>query len=165
MIRAGRIHSRSMTLSICLFGMFLCLPLSSASAQEHCSPEMNNQAVFLLNDASGNWQSLLEHQKKFVVCDDGELGEGYSDAVVRLFARRWSQFGTFAAIAKKDPAFQHWAIRHIDATASNQDLNKIVHNAAACANDMSVGYLCKLIRQSAENALVESAQMQRKGDQ
>lgn len=163
MICARLVLSRFLTFSIVLFGIAGCLPISSTSAQEHCSPEMNNRAVSLLIDARENWPSLLKHQKKFAVCDDGELGEGYSDAVVRLFAQKWDQFGTFAAIATKDPAFQHWAVRHVDATASDDDLHKIILNTNTCANDVKVASLCKIIRQSAENALAESARMQRQG--
>jgi hypothetical protein len=162
--RLGRGHF--LTFLISLFGLgFGCLPFSQASAQGNCSPEMNNRAVSLLVDARENWPSLLKHQRNYAVCDDGELGEGYSDAVVRLFAQRWNQFGTFVSIAKKNPAFQGWAVRHIDATASDEDLNKIILNANTCINHVNVANLCKIIRQSAENALMESAQTRRQSGQ
>lgn len=144
---------------VCIFSMTLYLPFASVSAEERCSPEMNNQAVSFLREAGENWQLLLEHQKKFAVCDDGELGEGYSDAVVRLFSRKWNQFGTFVSISRKHPTFQHWAIQHIDATASNADLKAIENNASVCTNGKRAEVLCKVIRQAAKNALVESAQM------
>ena len=166
MICSRLVRSHFLTFLIFLFGLgFVCLPFSSASAREKCSLEMNNRAVSLLIDARENWPSLLKHQRNFAICDDGELGEGYSDAVVHLFAQRWNQFGTFVAIAEKNPAFQHWAVRHIDATASDEDLNKIILNANTCINDVKVANLCKIIRQSAENALMESAQTRRQSGQ
>jgi len=122
---------------------------------------MNNRANYLLINARGNWPSLLKHQRIFSSCDDGELGEGYSDAVVHLFAMRWDQFGKFIALANTHPAFQHWAVRHIDATASNEDLNQIIINATTCIDDATVASVCKSIRQAAENALMESVQMRR----
>ncbi|WP_338523648.1 hypothetical protein NUH87_28650 [Pseudomonas batumici] len=89
-----------------LFGLvFACMPFSQAAAQANCSAEMNNRAESLLVDARGDWSSLMKHQQIFASCDDGELGEGYSDAVVHLFAQRWDQFGIFIAIAKKTSKF------------------------------------------------------------
>lgn len=165
MIFARLERTISLTLLASLFGIFGCLPFASTLAQEHCSPEMNDKAVSTLIDARENWRSLQMHQRKFAACDDGELGEGYSDAVVHLFASKWDQFGAFAAIAKTNAAFQRWAVRHIDATASDDDLKKIVLNANTCTDDVKVGNLCKIVWQSAENALAESARTQRQDGQ
>jgi len=152
--------TRSLIFVIFLFGLgFGYIPFSQA--QGNCSVGMNNQAESFLIDARGNWSSLLRHQRIFASCDDGVLGEGYSDAVVYLFSQRWDQFGVFVALAKKHPTFQRWAVRHIDATASDEDLNKIILNAATCINDVVVKNLCNAIRQAAANALTESMQMRR----
>lgn len=137
------------------------MSFSQALAQSNCTTEMYTQAESFLTDARGNWPSLLKHQRIFASCDDGGLGEGYSDAVVQLFALKWDQFGVFVALAKKHPAFQRWAIRHIDATASDEDLNKIILNTTTCINEVSVKKLCKAVRQAAANALTESTQMRR----
>lgn len=129
--------TRSLIFLIFLFGIgFGYIPFSQA--QGNCSAEMNNQAEFLLIDARRNWTSLLRHQRIFAPCDDGVLGEGYSDAVAYLFSRRWDEFGVFVTLSKKYPAFQRWAVRHIDATASDEDLNKIIINATTCINDAAV---------------------------
>lgn len=157
-IRSRRLRGPSTAMFICILGLIFFLPVVSVSAEEHCSPEMNNKAISLLREAGDNWQSLLAHQKKFAVCDDGELGEGYSDAVARLFSQKWDQFGTFVTIALKDPAFQHWAFRHIDGTASDSDLKAIAHNASVCIDRKGAKNLCKAIGHSAENALRESMQ-------
>lgn len=106
--------------------------------------------------ADGDWSSLLEHQTAFGSCDDGELGEGYSEAVTNLFAKKWGQFDTFVALAETHPDFKSWAIRHIDASASDSELNKIILNASTCINSSAVGALCRAIRQTAANALKES---------
>ncbi len=141
-----------------LFGLvFICMSISQASAQENCSAEMNSRAVFLLIGARKEWTSLMEHQQVFASCDDGELGENYSDAVVHLFAQRWDQFGMFIVIAKKHQDFKRWAIRHVDATASDESLKKIVLNVKACSNDAEAASLCKAIQRAAASALAESA--------
>ncbi|MFS2093834.1 hypothetical protein ACCC96_12515 [Pseudomonas sp. Pseusp11] len=154
--------ARSLIFLVLLFGLGLgCLSLSQASAYGNCPPEMNSQAGSFLVDARGDWPSLFKHQRVFASCDDGELGEGYSEAVANLFAQGWDQFDTFAALAKTHPDFQNWAMRHIDATVSDDDLNRIILNSNTCINNAPVEKLCRVIRQSAENALMESARMRR----
>lgn len=152
----GRLRSPFICMLIGLFIIFSCVPCASASAEEQCSPKMHDQAVSLLREAGKNWQSLLRHQKKFAVCDDGALGEGYSDAVARLLSRKWDQFGSFVAISRHDPAFQRWTIGHIDATASYTDLSAIVHNASVCSNGEGAGNICKVMQQAAKDALLDS---------
>ena len=154
--------ARPLTFLVLLFGLGLgCVPFSQTSAYENCPPEMNSRAGSLLVDARGDWSSLFKHQRVFASCDDGELGEGYSEAVANLFAQRWDQFGTFVALAKAHLDFQNWAIRHIDATVSDDDLNRIILNSNTCINNAAVEKLCRVIRQSAANALMESARMRR----
>lgn len=154
--------ARSLIFLVLLFGLGLgCVSFSQASAYRNCSPEMNSRAGSLLVDARRNWSSLFKHQRVFASCDDGELGEGYSEAVANLFAKRWDQFGTFVALAKKHPDFQNWAIRHIDATVSDNDLNRVILNSNTCINNATVGGICRAIRQGAANALMESTRMRR----
>jgi len=131
------------------------LPFSPALASENCSIEMSRRADLLLIDARGNWNSLLKHQRTFVYCDDGVLGEGYSDAVVNLFSNEWGQFDVFYKLSKKYPDFQRWAIKHIDATASGDDLQRIILNAKRCSADVAPKSLCRNIEQAATHALRE----------
>lgn len=131
------------------------VPASQALANEKCPMAMYEKAETLLTDARGSWNSLLKHQKIFARCDDGALGEDYSDAVVTLLAQRWDQFDVFFTLVKKHPPFGRWAIRHIDATSSEDDLKVIMLNTATCPNDKAMKRLCKTVRQAAESALTE----------
>ena len=158
-----RYPARFLVLLALRFGLgFGCMPFALAAPTEACSTETSRHAQSSLADARRGWPDLLEHQTVFAACDDGALGEGYSEAVVRLFAHRWGQIGTFAALGKAHPAFQRWAIRHIDATASDEELNRIIANAANCSDDAPLSDLCRTIRQAASDALSESAQMRQR---
>jgi len=155
MIYTRLVFTRNLIFS--LFGfVFGSMPFSQASAQGNCSAEMSRRAESLLVDARGNWFSLVKHQQTFASCDDGALGEGYSDAVVHLFAQEWNQFGIFVDIAKKNKNFKRWAIQHVDATTSDEDLKKIVLNTKDCGSEAEAVSLCKAIQQAAASALVES---------
>lgn len=129
---------------------------ASASAMEHCSPDMSDQAVSSLMEAGKNWSTLLAHQKKFISCDDGELAEDYSEAIVKLFSKQWSQFADFVSISKKSPDFKIWAIDHIDSTTSTDDLRLVEHNAAICLGGEKAALICKAVEESAKNALAKS---------
>jgi hypothetical protein len=118
---------------------------------------MSKRAESTLIAARNNWHSLLKHYESFSWCDDGALGEAYSDAVVNLFAEKWTEVDVFFRLGRENPAFQAWALRHIDASASDDDLNKIVVNSAACTNKGGrEKNICLAVRRSAEGALAES---------
>jgi hypothetical protein len=120
-------------------------------AEHNCAPELYKRGEASLSEASSSWRLLVTHQTLFGVCDDGALSEGYSEAVVKLFADHWDQSVIFDALAKRNSGFRLWAINHIDATASDQDLNKIVANTKQCKKLKMKG-LCEEIRQAAINA-------------
>lgn len=152
------LNARTMGLLTILFGIGLGkMPLSEASTQGSCSAEMSQRADSLLAAAKRNWGDLLKHQKAFSACDDGALGEGYSDAVVHLFAQQWGQFSMFVTLAKQQPDFKLWALRHVDATASDEDLHNVVINAKTCTKSRTTGSICKAIERAAADALKESA--------
>jgi hypothetical protein len=132
---------------------------SQALAQKACSMDMYQRAESSLVDVRGSWPSLLDHQRAFDSCDDGALAEGYSDAVVTLLAQRWDQFSVFIVLSKEHPAFRRWVIRHIDATASDEDLKKVMLHAATCVDDVKTKRLCKAVRQAAAHALGEWNQL------
>jgi hypothetical protein len=125
---------------------------SAAQANNSCSIDMYKRADASLVNAAGGWGPLSRHQKTFVSCDDGALAEGYSDAVVTLLAHRWDQFDVFVALSERNPTFRRWAIRHIDASASTDDLKTVVRNAARCAGAKTKD-LCREVGRAASDAL------------
>lgn len=125
-----------------------------AAANNACSIDMYEQADASLVSAARGWGSLSKHQKAFASCDDGgALAEGYSEAVVRLLAYRWDEFAVFAALSKRNPAFHLWAVRHIDASVSADDLKRVVRNAAKCTGSAKIRDLCGEVGQAASDAL------------
>jgi hypothetical protein len=123
-----------------------------------CSYDTYRRADDSFDYVHVGWPALLKHRRTFAACDDGGLAEGYSDAIVRLLAHRWDQFGTFVAISKRHPEFQRWAIQHIDATTSDDDLKKVELNAGSCINNRKTRVLCKAIQEAAESARAELSQ-------
>lgn len=135
-----------------LMGIGWTAPLV-AKTQIGCPAATYGQADASLEHAASTWRKLRLHHEAFVRCDDGALAEGYSDAVVSLFASHWDQFGSFVAISNKSPSFGRWAIRHIDASASSDDLHSIVRNADSCRGNLRAKALCGEVGKAAANAL------------
>lgn len=126
---------------------------STSAANNACPTEMYKRADASLLGAAGGWSSLLRHQQRFSPCDDGALAEGYSDAVVTLFAYRWDRFGEFVALSERNPAFHRWAIRHIDASAATDDLERVVRNSAKCTGSAMAKEVCGEVAKAARDAL------------
>jgi hypothetical protein len=132
---------------------------SNATLTDYCSTDMYQRADASLVTATGDWGSLLRHQKAFGSCDDGALAEGYSDAVVTLLAHRWDEFGVLVGLSSRNPDFRQWVVRHIDATASPDDLTKVLGNAAKCNSGSKAKYLCRQIGTAARDALKDSGEL------
>jgi hypothetical protein len=130
---------------------------AQAIAHPGCTAAMYGRAQSSLADVAGSWPLLLKHERTFATCDDGALAEGYSDAVVTNFAKRWDQFDLFVTLSTRHPAFGRWAIQHIDASASDEQLKQIMLNAARCTGD--VKSVCEAIHQAAANALTEQKEL------
>jgi hypothetical protein len=126
---------------------------SAAAASNSCSNDMSMRADASLAGAAGAWGSLLKHWRAFTSCDDGGVAEGYSDAVVVLLARRWDQFDAFVSLSERNPAFRKWAIGHIDATTSSDDLKRVLRNTERCAGSAKRKGLCREIARAARDAL------------
>lgn len=136
----------------CVFGLGP-VPLSYAATTQACPTQLYGRGVDTLAHSRANWSTLQRHQRRFDRCDDGELAEGYSDAVVGLFSNKWETFGQFIAIARTHADFFHWAVKHIDVSASESSLVKVTTNASPCAHNPSLSQFCMPILDAVQGAL------------
>jgi hypothetical protein len=128
--------------------------LEAAKSQEKvCTQAQENQA-FSDIDRLKDWDSVYRSFRRFAQCDDGAIGEGYSDVVARLLAQNWKELSTLSRLASSDHAFQRFVLRHIDATDSGDDLKVIAKNARLHCPPAEK-HLCSLIGAQSEIALKE----------
>ena len=128
----------------------------AAYAQGHpCTIPKGQQA---LNEADTlrSWDALYRSYKKFGNCDDGEIGEGYSESVARILADHWATLPRFVRLAEKDGAFRAFAIRHLDATLNTDDIEKIKKSATTHCQ-MELRNTCTDLAKQADSALKESS--------
>jgi hypothetical protein len=76
-----------------------------------------------------SWDKLYQSYLRYSGCDDGSIGEGYSDSVSQLLARHWDSFAQALPFLRSNAEFYKFILRHIDQTIANDDLKVIRANA------------------------------------
>jgi hypothetical protein len=103
-------------------GMF---PVHFAYAQKHACTE--GEGRHALNEAATlrSWDALYRSYKSHRQCDDGGVGEGYSESIARILVDQWNTLPQFTRLAKIHTEFRAFVIRHVDATLNTDDVKKI----------------------------------------
>jgi len=99
-----------------------------------------------------NWDDIYRSFKRFRHCDDGAIGEGYSDSVVWLLADRWSELKTLIRLTSSDKEFRSFVLRHIDATTDKSAIEKVIANTSKHCPE-SAKSSCSMIEEKAKKAL------------
>jgi len=82
------------------------------------------------------WQDLHASYKKYKQCDDGAIGEGYSNSVGTLLSDGWNELPRLLSLSKADPGFGEFVLRHVDQTIPAATLQTISENARSrCPTD------------------------------
>jgi hypothetical protein len=80
-------------------------------------------------DSLKSWDQVYHAYKRFSLCDDGAIAEGYSDSVTKLLADDWKNFNRLLALAHQNRGFTSFVLKHIDESVPADRLTKIAHNA------------------------------------
>jgi hypothetical protein len=102
----------------------LTLLNAAASNARECT-QLDAYAAEAVVDYLDSWRSLHRAFTQFRHCDDAAIAEGFSEAVARLLADKWSELRQFQALAVKEPEFEKFVLRHIDDTVTLEDRKKI----------------------------------------
>lgn len=122
-----------------------CGPLSGAQKDKNttCTKEDAIQAETEASSLKG-WVEVYRSYGRYAQCDDGAIGEGYSDSVARLLAEDWSNVNQLNTFALRDKGFEEFVLRHVDELISPAQQKKIFDNATAHC-PAGLGKLCKRI--------------------
>ena len=81
-----------------------------------------------------DWDQIYRSYKRFSLCDDGAIAEGYSDSVTKLLADDWESFNRLLVLTNRSRGFTGFVLKHIDETVPGDRLAKIAKNARSeCA--------------------------------
>jgi hypothetical protein len=128
----------------------------SGYAQKYTCSESQGRAALDEAVTLRSWDALYKSYKSYRHCDDGAIGEGYSESVARILVDHWSTLSRLAQLGNKDAEFRAFVVRHIDATLNMDDVEKIKTRAKAqCPNALRT--LCSDLAKHADSALKENA--------
>jgi hypothetical protein len=102
------------------------------------------------------WDALYKSFRLYGHCDDGAVGEGYSESVAWILADRWKTLPRLSSLAAEDIAFRRFVLKHIDASDDMNDIKKIKGKVQTqCPQRLHK--LCYDIGKRADEALKEYA--------
>jgi hypothetical protein len=105
------------------------------------------------------WDTLYRSYKSYQHCDDGAIGEGYSESVARILVDHWQTLPQLDRLARKDAHFRRFVLRHLDATLNMDDVEKVRKTATTqCPSGLRV--LCDDLIKQANSAINEDASSQ-----
>ena len=117
---------RKMTIAIGLCLSLVNCAYAVDSAQ--CSAAKTKVAEKVVSTLK-DWDAIFEAFKEYGSCDDGAIGEGFSDSVGRLLAFHWNTIDRLAKLTNKNRKFSTFVIKHVDETLMPDVLLKIRENA------------------------------------
>lgn len=99
-----------------------------------------------------NWTKVHSFFEKFSACDDGDVADELTEAIVRLLSDQWTRLPVLAESLKSSPSYEEFIFLHIDSTADSGALKKLMelsrHNCPS-----SLIALCKKITSATSKAL------------
>lgn len=99
-------------------------------------------------DSLVDWDHVYRSYRAFSQCDDGAIGEGYSDVIGKLLANDWRNVHRLVTLTKADKGFQGFVVKHIDDTLPGDTLRRISNNARSFC-PAGAQRLCNLIADAA----------------
>ena len=75
------------------------------------------------------WPDLYSTYLRYRHCDDGAIGEGFSESVSVLVADHWADLEKFSNLTTKDRSFLQFVLRHLDETVPAERWSQIEANA------------------------------------
>ncbi|SRR6266403_4901305 len=138
-----------MSPSRCLAIVGLALCVSSGFAQQTRCSDSGAQRAETEAETLRRWDDLYKSYTLYRQCDDGAIGEGYSESVARILVDHWKTLPRLAHLASKDADFRRFVLKHVDETLNLEDVKRIRANAE---NRCPIGLrdLCHDLRKQAD---------------
>jgi len=145
---------RTVVLVFSAIAIFAVSAVARSDAGGHC--RLTDQEFFAQLPTLHDWKGIYAFYKRNLpACpDDGAYAEGYSDVIVRAFAKRWTDVAHLQTLAVADPGFRAFVLRHIDATGDPDELRETLQNATTRC-PAGVDALCKDVAANAAGAIRE----------
>ena len=113
----------------CLAVAGLTLFVATGSAQQIRCRNADSRRAEVQAENLRSWDGLYKSYRLYRQCDDGAIGEGYSESVARILVDHWMTLPRLAQLARKDDEFRRFVLKHVDETLNHEDVKSIRANA------------------------------------
>lgn len=101
------------------------ITLGQCAAAKACTHDEARAAEGIASTRN-TWQKIHAAYRQYAHCDDGAIGEGFTESVVHQLASNWSALPEAQRLFAADPNFEQFVVKHIDPSASTKELQRIV---------------------------------------
>jgi hypothetical protein len=98
------------------------------TSAERCSRQ-NAEAAEVDMDRLTSWAAVYNAFRSYRQCDDGAVGEGYSDKIVILLTEDWPTVRALSKLGRTSPEFERFVLWHVDGLMSPVQGRIIIDNA------------------------------------
>lgn len=134
---------------VCLGSLVLslaCRADANANANAICTAAQARAAeTRVLSLAS--WDQFHSAYKTFQHCDDGAIGEGFSESASLLMAEKWRSLNRLNRLARRNEEFLDFVLKHIDETVPEERLRQIENNAKNRCSELTKS-ICLAMRRA-----------------
>jgi len=108
------------------FGVLMTVPLVGLGVECSKSQEL---AAETEAGALKSWAAVHRSFARYGHCDDGAIGEGYSESVTILLADHWEALPQLTTLAASDPRFRAFVLKHVDESVPSERRERIANHA------------------------------------
>ena len=102
-----------------------CLEICALMMAIYCVGYAQQRPCPTLLSALPTWDPLYKSFTSYRSCDDGFIGENYSESVARILVDHWNTLPRLASLARENVLFRQFVLQHVDATLDTNDIEKI----------------------------------------
>lgn len=134
----------SIRLNAAVFAFLLCCIEVAFAQTATCDAREATEAESVVGTAT-SWRQLHDYFAEYEACDDGAVGEGFSESVTILLADHWASVDELRLMVRSDPNFRRFVLRHVDESVPEERLKAIARNAGnRCPRNLKM--LCRDIQ-------------------
>lgn len=137
-------------ISVVMLVLASCVIRTAHANGTACATPLAQEAEITVS-ALSDWGSVFSAYRKYQVCDDGAIAEGFTDSVVKLLGKGSASISELQEFVRKDHVFLKFVYRHITESADPDDLKAIVSSTRNCPPENRK--LCVELRRRAQEAV------------
>jgi hypothetical protein len=116
-------------MSVLKFSLLLILCVRFTCAESVSCPREQAQKAEAEADQLRSWSTVYASFRRYAGCDDGAVGEGYSDSIAKLLSSHWREFEQLRELATRNSSFRSFVLRHVDELMTPEQATSIARNA------------------------------------